>query len=88
MGLDEEEQKILTDTAVGQKLSVRELERLVQQNRKAVTKSDRDKLPSQRLQSVVQKLKTHGFTAKIVKNGLQISFENEEEMKRFGEFFS
>ena len=89
VGLDEDEQKVLTDTAIGQKLSVRELERLVQKNKKpAVTKSDNEKIASKELQAVAKKLQNYGFTAKVVKNGVQISFENEEEMKRFSEHFS
>ena len=89
VGLDEAEQKVLTDTAVGQKLSVRELERLVQKNKSdSVTKSDNKRSPSKELEELAQKLKTLGFKAKAVRNGIQILLEEEKEILRFSERFS
>ncbi len=90
VGLKESEQKILTDTVVDQKLSVRELEGLIRKIKKArtVTKSDNATLLSKELQSLVERLQNLGFKAKALKNGVQILFESEKDMELFRSHFS
>ncbi|NPA82584.1 MAG: ParB/RepB/Spo0J family partition protein [Epsilonproteobacteria bacterium] len=90
VGLDKETQKIVTDTIIGQKLSVRETEKLVQsiKNQKEPPSKIDKKLRLNRklLKKGVEALKNRGFRAKVSQNKITISFEKEEELEKFLKF--
>ncbi len=88
VGIDEETQKIIVDSIIGQKLSVREVERLLQKNRADVSKSKNSKNSDIEYDQAIQRLAKHGFKAKQIKNGLQISFSNTQDLKKFMEYFT
>ena len=80
VGVEEEEQKALVDSIVGQKLSVREVERLQS------TKRVRKKEEKYDLKEVVQKLKALGFEASGKENRLTIKFTNRNDIDKFMSF--
>ena len=86
VGFDSAEQKLLVDTIIGQKLSVREAE-LIAKNRK-LKKNDNEPLPikksinfiSNHKDKISQKLP---FDFKLKQDKLEIKFKNEEELEKF-----
>jgi len=86
VGLSQKEQKVLVDTVVGQKLSVRELENLTSKvkNKKTTTKEINNtqnyKLPKQQLQEILQKFP---FSTKIKKQSVEILLHSEKELEDF-----
>ena len=86
VGLDEEQQRVIVDSIVGQKLSVRETEKLVQ--KKSVTKSDSDKKSKFDLAKVLKKLREQGFDAKISSQSVTIRFGSQEDIDKFLQIFS
>jgi len=85
VGFDSVEQKLLVDTIIGQKLSVREAE-LIAKNRKIksddknnTSKKDIDFLFNHK-EVISDKLP---FSFKLKSNKLEIKFKNEEELKQF-----
>lgn len=86
VGFSEKEQKILVDTIIGQKLSVRESELLAK--KKKMNEEDEKVLPPKQIKSFVnayeKKLKERlPFAYKVKNNALEISFENSEEIEQF-----
>ncbi len=88
VGLDEEEQKVVVDSIVGQRLSVRDTEKLLQSKKRAVTKSDRAKRVPLDMKRVDEVLKRSGFTYKLGRNKVEISFGTQDDIDKFIEFFS
>lgn len=92
VGLDEERQRILVDTIVGRKLSVREAEELAKRNRESVhpvtKKKDEsaadffDREGIERLENLLP------FSFKIKKRSLEIAFDSREEWERFVNFLA
>jgi len=85
VGFDSVEQKLLVDTIIGQKLSVREAE-LIAKNRKIksddkndTSKKDIDFLFNYK-EAISDKLP---FSFKLKSNKLEIKFKNEEELQQF-----
>ncbi len=86
VGLDPERQKVIVDTIIGQKLSVRETEKLVQQDKQGTqpTKTVKDQIAW--IQSYESDLKKNlPFKHKIKSNKLEISFEDETQVQKFME---
>ncbi|CAA6810702.1 MAG: Chromosome (plasmid) partitioning protein ParB [uncultured Sulfurovum sp.] len=86
IGFDEKEQKVLLDTIVGQKLSVRESELLVK--KKKTLNRDEPILLSKKAENFVnsyeKKLQEKiPFGVKVKNNSLEISFKNSEEVEIF-----
>jgi len=89
VGLDEKKQKIVIDSVIGQKLSVRETENLV--------KRYKEEPPAKTTPTVVKPtlLKKYEdvfkealpFQYKLKDKGIEISFENEKEVEEFLELF-
>jgi len=86
VGFKEKEQKVLVDTIIGQKLSVRESEIL------AKKKKNLEELPSQegtvKIETFVgiyeKKIKERlPFAFKVKNNALEINFKNQEEIEKF-----
>ncbi len=84
VGLDEESQKVVADTILGQKLSVRETERLVQ-NIKNPKKESKTKISIDKsiLKKTVDILKKRGFSAKFSSDKLTVKFSCKEEIEKF-----
>ncbi len=84
VGLDKESQKVVADTILGQKLSVRETERLVQ-NIKNPKKESKTKISIDKsiLKKTVDILKKRGFSAKFSSDKLTVKFSSKEEIEKF-----
>ena len=86
VGFNEKEQKILVDTIIGQKLSVRESE-LLAKKKKASEVLEEELIP-QKIEIFVEdyekKIKEQlPFAFKIKNNALEISFKSTEEIEKF-----
>ena len=86
VGFDDNEQKLLVDTIIGQKLSVRESELLAK--KKKENAEDTEIVPVKKTESFVNsyedKIKSKlPFTHKVKNNSLEISFKNSEEIEKF-----
>lgn len=86
VGLTEEEQRVIVDSIVGQKLSVRETEKLVQ--KKSVTKRDSNIKSQLDLTKVLKKLQEQGFNAKISNQSITVKFNSQSEIDKFLQIFS
>ncbi|CAA6812811.1 MAG: Chromosome (plasmid) partitioning protein ParB [uncultured Sulfurovum sp.] len=85
VGFDEAEQKILVDTIIGQRLSVRETELLAKKRK--MMKESKDK-PSKQISSFVHTYEKRiqerlPFGVKVKNNALEINFKNDEEVEKF-----
>jgi len=86
VGLDKEREKEIVDTILGQKLSVRETEKLVQNiKNKEIEKSDVKKtfLDKNLLKHTVSTLKQKGINAKFSQNKIILKFEDEKNLEAF-----
>jgi ParB family chromosome partitioning protein len=87
VGLDEKEQRVVCDTIVGQKLSVRETEQLVagMKNKNIKPKKRKEaKEPALDLKYYANIIKEKvPFRVTVRNDKVEISFENEEELKDF-----
>ncbi|KIM09015.1 MAG: chromosome partitioning protein ParB [Sulfurovum sp. PC08-66] len=84
VGIDEAKQKSITDTIMGQKLSVRQTENLVQTHKS--NKKSRDIISKNNsiLEDYRKELdKVLKFKHKVKKNSLEISFANTQEIEKF-----
>jgi len=86
VGLDDKRQKIIIDSIIGQKLSVRDVEKMVK-NRKEISKS----VPAQKISLIPENatkfLKTHlPFKHKTKSKSIEIFFENTQEFENFLSF--
>ena len=88
VGLDEKEQRLLVDFIIGQKLSVREAEKLVGQQKKSVTKSDRAKKTPLDTKALKERLAKHKIPHKLSKNKLVIELDSQELVDKLTEIFS
>ena len=86
VGLDEKEQRVLTDTILGQKLSVRDLEQLVSKVKSKKTSISKEKekldykIPKKQLQEILQNFP---FETKIKKQSVEILLHSNEELEDF-----
>ena len=87
VGLDEKEQRVVCDTIIGQKLNVRETEQLVagMKNRNVKPKKRKEvKEPGLDLKYYAGLIKEKvPFRVTVRNDKVEISFENEEELKDF-----
>ncbi|HIP51292.1 MAG TPA: ParB/RepB/Spo0J family partition protein [Campylobacterales bacterium] len=86
VGFDEREQKVLVDTIIGQKLSVRESEILAK--KKKANEEDDDTVEIKKIESFVtnyeSKIKERlPFAYKVKNNALEINFKDSEEIEKF-----
>ncbi len=84
VGFDEQEQKLLVDTIIGQKLSVRESELLA----KSKKNGEKELLPKEKSLSFIDNYKNSfkeqlPFAFKIKNNSLEINFKNNDEIEKF-----
>ncbi|EAL8251707.1 ParB/RepB/Spo0J family partition protein [Campylobacter coli] len=80
VGLDKEDEKVLVDSILGQKLSVRDTERLVQKVKNKENIEDAEFENS--MQSLKQALNKLGFVSKNNKKELIIRLDNIEKIKK------
>ncbi|KIM08307.1 MAG: chromosome partitioning protein ParB [Sulfurovum sp. FS06-10] len=84
VGFNEAEQKLLVDTIIGQKLSVRETESLAKnkkmQSVKNIATKDEEIFMESYKNNLTKKLP---FTFKVKKNRLEIHFKNDSEIQNF-----
>ncbi len=88
VGLDDKSQKMISDTIMGQKLSVRDTEDLIKKLKSKasdkVTKSSIKKsIDKSMLQKVTREFKRLGFKSKISASKLTIDFGDEDEIVQF-----
>ena len=93
LGLTNDEQKMVCDSIVGQKLSVRETEKLVKElKEKDIEKPKKDKPKDAYnftpLNNIVEKLKENSLKVKIEKNYFKIEFNSQEEVDRIISYFN
>ena len=86
IGLSEKEQKVVCDTIIGQKLSVRETEQLVSGMKSDIKKNDKilKKSIGIDLSAYVDIIKDNvPYKVSVKKSRVEISFSNENELKEF-----
>ncbi len=86
VGLDKEDEKVLVDSILGQKLSVRDTERLVQKVKNKENIEDAEFENS--MQSLKQALNKLGFASKNNKKELIIRLDNIEKIKKLTEILN
>ncbi|HEB9315511.1 TPA: ParB/RepB/Spo0J family partition protein [Campylobacter coli] len=86
VGLDKEDEKVLVDSILGQKLSVRDTERLVQKVKNKENTEDAEFENS--IQSLKQTLNKLGFASKNNKKELIIRLDNIEKIKKLTEILN
>ncbi|EHO4166425.1 ParB/RepB/Spo0J family partition protein [Campylobacter coli] len=86
VGLDKEDEKVLVDSILGQKLSVRDTERLVQKVKNKENIEDTEFENS--MQSLKQALNKLGFVSKNNKKELIIRLDNIEKIKKLTEILN
>ncbi|HED7965797.1 TPA: ParB/RepB/Spo0J family partition protein [Campylobacter coli] len=86
VGLDKEDEKVLVDSILGQKLSVRDTERLVQKVKNKENTEDVEFEIS--MQSLKQTLNKLGFASKNNKKELIIRLDNIEKIKKLTEILN
>ncbi|AXK48285.1 chromosome partitioning protein ParB [Aliarcobacter trophiarum LMG 25534] len=92
IGLSNDEQKMVCDTIIGQKLSVREAEQLIKDLKdKDAPKRKKEKFVNSyninNLKSFVEFLKNDKIKAKIDKNSIKIEFNSQEDIEKISSYF-
>lgn len=95
LGLSVDEQKMVCDSIVGQKLSVRETEKLVKEiKEKDSIKPKKEKINSNSnfnfnsLNSLISQLKDDKLKVKVEKNYFKIEFNSQEDIERISSYFN
>jgi len=84
VGLDEKQQKIIIDSIIGQKLSVREAEKIAKNSKKGIdtpVEKKADPLLLEKHKKALKKLLP--FEYKIKSKSIEISFSDEEDLENF-----
>lgn len=92
IGLTTEDQKKICDTIIGQKLSVRETEKLIKDlKEKDTLKPKKEKVTNSynisNLKSFADFLKNDKIKAKIDKNSIKIEFNSQEDIDKISSYF-
>ncbi|MEA3383231.1 MAG: ParB/RepB/Spo0J family partition protein [Campylobacterota bacterium] len=92
IGLSQEEQKLIVDSIVGQKLSVKETELLVKKiktkdDTKISKNNDNDKFDYNLLQNVTSKLSEENLDVKIDKNYFKIKINSQDDIEKIAHYF-
>lgn len=92
IGLTTEDQKKICDTIIGQKLSVRETEKLIKDlKEKDTPKPKKEKVTNSynisNLKSFAEFLKNDKIKAKIEKNSIKIEFNSQEDIDKISSYF-
>ena len=90
VGLPIEDEKKIVDTIVGQKLSVRDTEKLVQKIKNPTSSSKEPKIKKTSIKTLdfaLNKIKNYGFETRKQGNSIIIDFQDEDEVEKFIEYF-
>jgi len=86
VGLDDKKQKIIIDSIIGQKLSVRDVEKMVKNNKPA-SSSKNPKKEDSILENCADEIAAHlPFKHKLKSKSIEIHFENAQEVANFLSF--
>ncbi len=93
IGLTEDEQKIIVDSIIGQRLSVRETEKLVKDLKigtivKKESLKNSSKYDFTPLDNIVKRLTNDKFKVKITKNSFNISITSQEDIENLLKYFN
>ena len=93
LGLSVDEQKVVCDTIIGQKLSVREAEKLIKElKEKDIPKVKKDKKTTtfnmDSLQILANKLSNSNIKTKIDSNYIKIEFNSQEDIEKIISYFN
>lgn len=93
LGLTVDEQKMVCDSIVGQKLSVRETEKLVKEiKEKDLEKPKKEKITTtfnfSSLNGLVGQLKENNLKVKLEKNYFKIEFNSQEDIEKISSYFN
>ncbi|WP_200762440.1 ParB/RepB/Spo0J family partition protein [Nitrosophilus alvini] len=83
VGLEEDKQKIIVDSITGQKLSVRDVEKLVNKTKPKKEKQKSKNREDLNMEEIEKTLKDSNLNFKIHGNKLTIKFDNNEEIRYF-----
>lgn len=91
IGLDKETQNIVADSIIGQKLTVRETEKLVNDIKNPPQKIEKSKkeysFDMKPLEELAANLKKESFKVKLDKNFIKIEFKNQEQIEQILKYF-
>lgn len=85
VGLEKEEEKMIVDTIIGQKLNVRDTEKLIK-NFKNTNQLEKNTSSNKEYQSIInlkEKIESLGLKVNTKDLKITINFENEDEVKEF-----
>jgi ParB family transcriptional regulator, chromosome partitioning protein len=93
LGLSSDEQKMVCDSIVGQKLSVRETEKLVKELKEKNTEKPKKDKPSNTynfnsFNNIIEKFKENNLKMKVEKNYFKIEFNSQEEIDKIISYFN
>ena len=93
LGLTVDEQKMVCDSIFGQKLSVRETEKLVKElKEKDIEKPKKEKINTNfnfnSLNGLVGQLKENNLKVKLEKNYFKIEFNSQEDIDKISSYFN
>ncbi|QOR01367.1 MULTISPECIES: ParB/RepB/Spo0J family partition protein [unclassified Campylobacter] len=90
VGLEKDEEKMIVDTIIGQKLNVRETEKLIKnfKNTNHLEKNTNLNKQYQSMENLKDKIHSLGFRVNAKDLKLTITFSNEEEVKEFLKTFN
>ena len=93
VGLDEKKQKIIIDSVIGQKLSVRDAEKMVKRHKESHKENSTPPTPKTVTESLVPSYadaikESLPFEHKIKAKSIEIHFENKEEIEKFLELLT
>ncbi len=84
VGLDEKKQKIIIDSVIGQKLSVRDAEKMVKSHKESSSSNTAKKVTEDLLGKYTDSFnESLPFEHKIKAKSIEIHFENNEEIEKF-----
>ncbi len=84
VGLDEKKQKVIIDSVIGQKLSVRETENMVKSHKENPTKNTTTKVTKNLTKEYTEKIESLlPFSHKIKAKSIEINFTDEKDIKNF-----
>jgi len=84
VGLDEKKQKVIIDSVIGQKLSVRETEDMVKSHKENPTKNTTTKIVKNLTKDYTEKIESLlPFSHKIKAKSIEINFTDEKDIKNF-----
>ncbi|WP_257402464.1 ParB/RepB/Spo0J family partition protein [Campylobacter lari] len=85
VGLEKEEEKMIVDTIIGQKLNVRDTEKLIK-NFKNINQLEKNTTSNKQYQSIInlkEKIESLGLKVNTKDLKITINFENEDEIREF-----